>query len=368
MISLKNPEQIGKMRDAGALLYEVLCRLREAVQPGMSTAALDVYAEQLIRKNHAIPSFLHYEGYPASICASIDDAVVHGIPSEKQILREGQILSIDCGLVLDGWQADSAFTMGIGEISPEAQRLIDVTEQCFFAGARQAIAGKRLGDVGHAVQQVAESNGYGVIRDLTGHGIGREMHEDPPVFNYGTPDRGLRLRKGMTIAIEPMISAGDWHITCDADQWCYRTRDRSLTSHYEHTIAINEDGLPEILTYPDFNGRTMMNRLTMEPGRVVQSTQGRDAGRYFVVLQVVDDRHVLMADGQSRKIDHPKKKKMMHLRPKPIVVNVEPQALENKHLQDSDLRKALSAHGLSLKAQNEQPHAEAAAAGADKED
>ena len=146
MISLKNPEQIGKMRDAGALLYEVLCRLREAVQPGMSTAALDVYAEQLIRKNHAIPSFLHYEGYPASICASIDDAVVHGISSEKQI----------------------------------------------------------------------------------------------------------RLRKGMTIAIEPMISAGDWHITCDADQWCYRTRDRSLTSHYEHTIAINEDGLPEILTYPDF--------------------------------------------------------------------------------------------------------------------
>ena len=235
MISLKNPEQIGKMRDAGALLYEVLCRLREAVQPGMSTAALDVYAEQLIRKNHAIPSFLHYEGYPASICASIDDAVVHGIPSEKQILREGQILSIDCGLVLDGWQ-----------------RLIDVTEHFFFAGARQAIAGKRLGDVGHAVQQVAESNGYGVIRDLTGHGIGREMHEDPPVFNYGTPNRGLRLRKGMTIAIEPMISAGDWHITCDADQWCYRTRDRSLTSHYEHTIAINEDGLPEILTYPDF--------------------------------------------------------------------------------------------------------------------
>ena len=147
MISLKNPEQIGKMRDAGALLYEVLCRLREAVQPGMSTAALDVYAEQLIRKNHAIPSFLHYEGYPASICASIDDAVVHGIPSEKQILREGQILSIDCGLVLDGWQADSAFTMGIGEISPEAQRLIDVTEQCFFAGARQAIAGKRLGEL-----------------------------------------------------------------------------------------------------------------------------------------------------------------------------------------------------------------------------
>ena len=252
MIYLKNAQQLDLMRKSGALLYEVLCRLREAIKPGMSTAELDVYAEQLIRKHKAIPSFLDYQGYPASICASVNDEVVHGIPSEKQILREGQILSIDCGLVLDGWQADSAFTMGIGEISPEAQRLIDVTEQCFFAGARQAIAGKRLGDVGHAVQQVAESNGYGVIRDLTGHGIGREMHEDPPVFNYGTPDRGLRLRKGMTIAIEPMISAGDWHITCDADQWCYRTRDRSLTSHYEHTIAINEDGLPEILTYPDF--------------------------------------------------------------------------------------------------------------------
>ena len=142
MISLKNPEQIGKMRDAGALLYEVLCRLREAVQPGMSTAALDVYAEQLIRKNHAIPSFLHYEGYPASICASIDDAVVHGIPSEKQILQEGQILSIDCGLVLDGWQADSAFTMGIGEISPEAQRLI-----ASFGKTTQAKAIEKNGNV-----------------------------------------------------------------------------------------------------------------------------------------------------------------------------------------------------------------------------
>ena len=247
MISLKNPEQIGKMRDAGALLYEVLCRLREAVQPGMSTAALDVYAEQLIRKNHAIPSFLHYEGYPASICASIDDAVVHGIPSEKQILREGQILSIDCGLVLDGWQADSAFTMGIGEISPEAQRLIDVTEQCFFAGARQAIAGKRLGDVGHAVQQVAESNGYGVIRDLTGHGIGREMHEDPPVFNYGTPDRGLRLRKGMTIAIEPMVTEGTYEVRVLKDRWTTVTCDGKLAAHYENTVLIT-DGEPEILT------------------------------------------------------------------------------------------------------------------------
>lgn len=252
MISLKNPDQIAKMRKAGALLYEVLQSLREAVKPGVTTAALDALAEQLIRKNHAIPSFLNYEGYPASICASVDDAVVHGIPSEKQILKEGQIISIDCGLVLDGWQADSAFTVGVGEISAEAQSLIEITEQCFWRAARQAVAGNRLGDVGHACQEWAESHGCGVIRDLTGHGIGREMHEDPPVYNYGVPGKGLRLRKGMTIAIEPMISAGDWHVTCDPDQWCYRTRDRSLCSHYEHTIAINEEGLPEILTYPGF--------------------------------------------------------------------------------------------------------------------
>ena len=252
MISLTNPDQMDKRRKAGALLYEVLQHLREAVKPGVTTAALDALAEQLIRKNHAIPSFLHYEGYPASICASVDDAVVHGIPSEKQILKEGQIISIDCGLVLDGWQADSAFTVGVGKISPEAQSLIEITEQCFWRAARQAVAGNRLGDVGHACQAWAESHGCGVIRDLTGHGIGREMHEDPPVYNFGVPGKGLRLRKGMTIAIEPMISAGDWRVTCDPDQWCYRTRDRSLCSHYEHTIAINEEGLPEILTYPGF--------------------------------------------------------------------------------------------------------------------
>ena len=251
MISLKNPDQIAKMRTAGALLYEVLQQVRAAVKPGVTTAQLNNLAETLIRRSHAIPSFLNYEGYPASICASVDDAVVHGIPSTKQVLREGQIISIDCGLILDGWQADSAFTVGVGEISSEAQKLIDVTEECFWRAARQAVAGNRLGDVGHACQELAESHGYGVIRDLTGHGIGREMHEDPPVYNFGTPGKGLKLRKGMTIAIEPMISDGDWRVTCDADQWCYRTRDRSLCSHYEHTIAIG-DGLPEILTYPDF--------------------------------------------------------------------------------------------------------------------
>ena len=230
MISLKNPDQIGKMREAGALLYEVLQKLREAVKPGMSTAALDVYAEQLIRKNHAIPSFLHYHGYPASLCTSVDDVVVHGIPSEKMILREGSILSIDCGLILDGWQADSAFTMGVGEISAQAEALIKITEECFWQGVRKAVVGNRLGDMGHAIQHHAESHGCGVVRDLTGHGIGRDMHEDPSVFNFGEPGRGLRLRKGMTLAIEPMITAGDWRVKEDGDGWTIRTRDGSLCS------------------------------------------------------------------------------------------------------------------------------------------
>lgn len=253
MISLKNPDQIAKMRASGALLYEVLQQVREAVKPGVTTADLDAFAEKLIRKAGAVPSFLHYQGYPATLCTSVDDAVVHGIPNKKQVLKEGQIISIDCGLILEGWQSDSAFTVGVGEISPEAQSLIEITEQCFFRAARMCVAGTRLGDVGHACQEWAESHGCGVIRDLTGHGIGRELHEDPPVYNFGVPGKGLRLRKGMTIAVEPMISVGDWRVTCDADQWCYRTRDHSLCSHYEHTLAINEEGLPELLTYPGFN-------------------------------------------------------------------------------------------------------------------
>lgn len=244
MITIKNEHQIAKMRVAGALLYDVLQEVRLAIKPGVTTGDLDRLAEKLIRKGHAIPSFLGYEGFPASICASADDKVVHGIPSDKEELKEGQIISIDCGLILDGWQADSAFTMGVGKISDEAQKLIDVTEQCFFAQARMACVGNRLGDIGHACQELAESHGYGVIRDLTGHGIGREMHEDPSVYNFGQPGRGLRLRKGMCIAVEPMIAAGTWRVNAnDPDGWTVRTLDHSLCSHYEHTLAIG-DGLP----------------------------------------------------------------------------------------------------------------------------
>ena len=251
MITIKNRDQLDKMRSAGHLLYDVLCRLKEAVRVGETTAALDAYAEEMIRKFHAIPSFLHYEGYPASICASIDDEVVHGIPSDQVELREGQILSIDCGLILDGWQADSALTVGVGRVSPEKEQLMRVTEECFWRGARAAVNGNRLGDVGWAVQEHAEAHGYGVVRDLTGHGIGRHMHEDPSVPNFGTPGRGIRLHPGMTICIEPMIAQGHYAVHQLADGWTIVTNDHSPCSHYEHTLAVVPEGPPDILTHPN---------------------------------------------------------------------------------------------------------------------
>jgi methionyl aminopeptidase len=250
MISLKNPTQIGKMRDSGKILYEVEMEVRQAVRPGVTTAELDVLAERLIRKHKAIPSSLHYEGYPCSICTSLNDEVVHGIPSDRVVLKEGDILSVDCTLQYDGWQADSAFTVGVGKISEQAEKLIRVTEECFWLGARQCVVGNRLGDVGHTIGEHARKNGFHPIRDYTGHGIGREMHEDPAVYNYGDPGRGLRLRRGMTIALEPMIAAGDSRLCIDEDGWCARTVDHSLCAHYEHTIAIMDSGLPEILTLP----------------------------------------------------------------------------------------------------------------------
>ena len=213
MISLKNPTQIAKMRDAGKILREVEDEVRLAIRPGVSTAELDELAERLIRKNHAIPSSLHYEGYPCSICASLNDEVVHGIPNAKRILQEGDILSVDCTLLLDGWQADSAFTAGVGRISEEAEKLIRVTEECFWKGVRECVIGNRLGDVGYAIERHARLNGFSVIREFTGHGIGREMHVDPAVYNFGDPGRGLRLRRGMTLAVEPMIAMGDWHLS-----------------------------------------------------------------------------------------------------------------------------------------------------------
>jgi len=252
MIYLKNQHQLECMRKAGALLFEVLCRLKEAIKPGISTAALDVYAEQMIRKHRATPSFLDYQGYPATLCTSLNDQVVHGIPSEEVVLQEGDILSVDCGLVLDGWQADSAFTQGVGEISSKKLELINVTEECFFKGVRQAMAGGHVGDIGYAVQTYAERFGFGVVRALTGHGIGRNMHEEPSVPNFGKQEHGVKLRAGMTLAIEPMIAMGDYRVRELENGWTFATLDGSVCAHYEHTVVINEEGLPELLTFPGF--------------------------------------------------------------------------------------------------------------------
>ena len=251
MITLKNPAQIAKMRSAGHLLYDILQSIREVIKAGESTVAIDAYAEEKIRRAGAIPSFLNYQGFPKSICASIDDEVVHGIPSDEVVLSEGSILSIDCGLILDGWQADSAFTIAIGEVTPQKAELIRVTEECFFKGAAAALDGNRIGDIGHAVQKLAESHRFGVVRELTGHGIGRNMHEDPSVPNYGLPGHGARLKNGMVIAIEPMITLGSYRVMEMEDGWTIKTIDGSACAHYEHTVAVTPQG-PELLTFPGY--------------------------------------------------------------------------------------------------------------------
>ena len=246
MITIKTAKQIEKMRVAGRLLEQVLDALRAAIAPGITTKQLDQMAEKMIHDAGAKPSFKGYNGFPASICASPDDQVVHGFPSDEPLVQ-GQILSVDCGLVLDGWQSDSAFTAPVGTASEEAMKLIRVTEECFFKGVEQMREGNRLGDIAHAIQVHAESHGYGVVRDLCGHGIGQAMHEDPSVPNYGVPGRGVRLKAGMTLAIEPMIAMGGWQVYVKEDNWTVVTRDHSLCSHYEHTVAITE-GEPEILS------------------------------------------------------------------------------------------------------------------------
>lgn len=259
MIGIRNPAQLQKMREAGVLLREIMDQVRGQIAPGVTTRHLDQFAERLIRKHGAIPSFLHYNGYPATLCTSIDDQVVHGIPDDTP-LREGQIVSVDGGLVLDGWQSDSAFTVGVGEISAEARRLIEVTEQSFFEGIALAKDGNRISDIGNAVQTYVERFGFKPVRALCGHGIGRQMHEDPEVPNYGATGRGVRLRPGMTIAVEPMIVTGKWPVHQLADGWTIVTDDGGLCSHYEHTIAITADGAdPEILTLP---GVTLAQALT----------------------------------------------------------------------------------------------------------
>lgn len=238
------------MRNAGHLLHDVLCQVRESIAPGMTTMDVNKLTDELIRKGGGVPTELGYMGYPASICASIDDEVVHGIPSQHVELKEGMIVSIDVTLALDGWQADSAFTAPVGQVSPEKLALIEATEECFWQGWNAARNGNRVGDIGFAVQEYAESHGYGVVRALTGHGIGKKMHEDPSIPNYGEAGHGVRLRPGMTFCIEPMITMGTWQVHQLADGWTIVTNDHQPSAHYEHTIAVTASGVPELLTLP----------------------------------------------------------------------------------------------------------------------
>ncbi|TAM89786.1 type I methionyl aminopeptidase [bacterium] len=246
MITLKSAREIEKMRRSGAITAATLSMLIGAAKPGMTTRQLDALAEASIRERGGIPTFIGYHGYPATICASVNDEVVHGIPGER-VLCEGDLLSIDIGTTLEGYVSDSAVTVGIGEISDEARRLMGTTQECLMLGIAQMQAGNHLSDIGHAVQQHAESHGYGVVRDLVGHGVGTKMHEEPQVPNYGEPGKGLVLKPGLVLAIEPMINVGTHKVRTLKDGWTVVTADGKLSAHFEHTIAITDDG-PKILT------------------------------------------------------------------------------------------------------------------------
>lgn len=247
MITVKTEEQIELMRKAGKVTGDVLRLIGSEIKEGMTTKDLDRIAYEYIKSFGGEPSFLGYSGYPASICASIDETVVHGIPSDDVVIRNGQIVSIDVGVVLNGWQGDAARTFMIGDVSEEKKKLVNVTQECFFKAVENLKDGTPLGDIGYAVQTHAESNGFSVVRALVGHGIGREMHEDPSVPNYGKKGTGIRLKKGMVIAIEPMINAGVYQVDFMSDGWGVKTRDRKPSAHYENTVAITADGV-EILT------------------------------------------------------------------------------------------------------------------------
>ena len=248
MIILKSPDEVAKMRVAGNVVAETIGTVLAAVRPGVSTGDLDAVAEAFIRERKATPSFKGYRGFPASICASLNEEVVHGIPSPKRILKEGDVLSLDFGAIWDGYHADSAVTVFVAEPpSAEAEKLVRVTEEALEAGISQIRPGGRLSDISHAVQQVVEGAGFSVVREYVGHGIGRGLHEDPQIPNYGVPDRGPELRPGLVVAVEPMVTMGDWKTRVLADDWTVVTADRSLAAHFEHTIAVTEDGR-EILT------------------------------------------------------------------------------------------------------------------------
>ena len=248
MIILKSPHELEKMAEAGRIVAATRRRVLEGVRPGITTAELDAIAEEHIRSNDAVPSFKGYRGFPASICASVNEELVHGIPGSR-VLLEGDLLSLDFGAIWEGYHADSAVSVFVGGMPPsgEAEKLVRVTEDALEAGLSQVREGGRLTDIAHAVQQVVEGAGFGVVREYVGHGIGQSLHEDPPVPNYGEPGRGPELRSGMALAVEPMVTLGDFATKVLDDDWTVVTQDGSLCAHFEHTVALTEGG-PQILT------------------------------------------------------------------------------------------------------------------------
>jgi methionyl aminopeptidase len=256
MIVYKSAEEIRVMREASQIVAKILGALEPRIKPGVRTMDLDAFAEAQAREMGAVPAFKGYRGYPASLCTSINEVVVHGIPSSRE-LKDGDIISLDFGVLYEGFYGDAAVTYPVGRISPEARRLIAAVEKGFCQGLERLNDGQRLSDYSHAVQEYVEGQGFGVIRSFVGHGIGRTLHEEPQVPNFGLPGRGPKVRPGLTLALEPMIAAGDWEVEVLADGWTAVTRDRSLAAHYEHTVALTENGI-EILSRRDGSaaGRT----------------------------------------------------------------------------------------------------------------
>ena len=247
MIELKSVREIGLMRRAGHILDDVVERLRGSVKPGMSTLEIDEDVERFILSRGARPAFKGYRGFPATVCISINEEVVHGIPSAQRRVKEGDIVGLDLGCIVDGYYADCAFTLAVGDVPPRVQELLDATRQSLEAGIAECRPGRRLSDVSHAIQSHVEGHGFSVVRAFVGHGIGRALHEEPQVPNFGDPGRGPQLRPGMVLAIEPMVTMGSWEVRILDDGWTAVTKDGSLAAHFEHTIAVTEAG-PEVLT------------------------------------------------------------------------------------------------------------------------
>lgn len=246
-VSIKSAREIELMREAGKRLAHVHQELGNAIRPGMSTLEVDALGEKLIKDCGCIPNFLHYNGYPASICVSVNDEVVHGIPKKDRYLKEGDIVSLDAGLIYKGYHSDAARTHAVGKVSEEAMKLMEVTKQSFFEGIKMAKEGNHLFDISAAIDSYVSGFGYGIVRDLVGHGIGTALHEDPQIPNFSQKRKGVRLQAGMTLAIEPMVNAGTWQVNFLRDGWTVVTKDGSLSAHYENTILVT-DGEPEILT------------------------------------------------------------------------------------------------------------------------